>query len=107
MGLIAVYHEAVAVDQKALQVILDEYIQHVEVKPTNLVIRKRMVAILKSMGRTSDAITELISLLDISPTDAEAWFELAELYVSQSMYPQAIFSLEEVLLVTPNAWNVG
>jgi ER membrane protein complex subunit 2 len=45
--------------------------------------------------------------VEVSPTDAEAWAELSDLYVSQGMYPQAIFALEEVLLITPNAWNVG
>ena len=49
----------------------------------------------------------LNSLLDVSPIDAEAWAELAELYVSQGLYQQGIFALEEVLLITPNAWNVS
>ena len=49
----------------------------------------------------------LNSLLDASPTDAEAWAELADLYVSQGLYQQGIFALEEVLLITPNAWNVS
>lgn len=49
----------------------------------------------------------LNSLLDASPTDAEAWAELADLYISQGLYQQGIFALEEVLLITPNAWNVS
>lgn len=49
----------------------------------------------------------LNSLLEASPTDAEAWAELADLYVSQGLYQQGIFALEEVLLITPNAWNVS
>ncbi len=48
-----------------------------------------------------------MSLLDISPTDAEAWSELSELYLEQGMHQQAMFSLEEVLLIVPNAWNVS
>jgi tetratricopeptide (TPR) repeat protein len=43
----------------------------------------------------------------MSPTDAEAWAELADLYLSQGLYPQAIFALEEVLVLMPNAWNVS
>ena len=54
-----------------------------------------------------DAIAALVELLDSSPTDAEAWSELSDLYHSQGLYQQAIFSLEEVLLITPNAWNVS
>jgi tetratricopeptide (TPR) repeat protein len=59
------------------------------------------------MKRTTEAITALNKFLDASPTDAEAWSELSDLYVFNGMFPQAIFALEEVLLVTPNAWNVS
>lgn len=65
------------------------------------------MALLKSTGKISEAISALNSLLDFSPTDAEAWAELADLYLSQGLYSQAIFALEEVLVLTPNAWNVG
>jgi ER membrane protein complex subunit 2 len=58
------------------------------------------------MGRTSDAVNALNSLLDMSPTDAEAWAELADLYLAQGLYSQAIFAQEEVLILQPNAWNV-
>jgi hypothetical protein len=62
---------------------------------------------LKSLSQTTEAITALTKLVDASPTDAEAWAELSDLYVGQGMYPQGIFALEEVLLITPNAWNVS
>lgn len=52
-------------------------------------------------------MTALNKLLDASPIDAEAWAELADLYISQGMYQQGIFALEEVLLIAPNAWNVS
>jgi tetratricopeptide (TPR) repeat protein len=58
------------------------------------------------MGRTSEAVNALISLLDMSPTDAEAWAELADLYLAQGLYLQAIYAQEEVLVLQPNAWNV-
>lgn len=58
------------------------------------------------MNRITDAIAALVDLLDFSPTDAESWAELSDLYLSQNLYSQAIFSLEEVLLITPFAWNV-
>lgn len=61
---------------------------------------------LRSLHRSSDAIAALIELLDAIPTDAEAWCELADLYQAQGLGAQAIFSLEEALLVAPNAWNV-
>jgi Tfp pilus assembly protein PilF len=47
-----------------------------------------------------------VEFLESNPTDAEAWCELADLYQSQGMNAQAIFSLEEALLIAPNAWNV-
>jgi tetratricopeptide (TPR) repeat protein len=58
------------------------------------------------MGRDAEAIQSLNRLLESSPIDAEAWTELAALYVKQGMYAQGMYALEEVLLITPNAWNV-
>lgn len=59
------------------------------------------------MKKDAEAIAAILAFLESSPTDAEAWAELADLYVSQGLYQQGIFALEEVLLVTPNAWNVS
>ena len=67
---------------------------------------KRRVVLLRSLNRPSDAIATLIQFLDAIPTDAEGWCELADLYQSQGLSAQAIFSLEEALLIAPNAWNV-
>lgn len=69
-------------------------------------VLKRRIALLKSMGRIPDAIKALTSFLDASPTDAEAWAEIGDLYLGEGLYQQAIFALEEVMLITPNAWNV-
>lgn len=69
-------------------------------------ILKRRIVLLRLMSRPAAAITSLIELLGATPTDAEAWCELADLYQSQGMGAQGIFCLEEVLLITPNAWNV-
>lgn len=67
---------------------------------------KRRAALLRQLSRPSDAINALNELLEISPTDIEAWAELSDLYLSQGLFSQAEFCLEEVLLVSPNAWNV-
>ncbi|KAJ9668752.1 Inositol phosphatase SIW14 [Coniosporium apollinis] len=106
MALRGMYHEAVAEDYKALESIFRGYEEVLKKDPTNMPIRKRRVALLKAMNRPIDATTALVGLLDASPTDAEAWAELADLYLTQNLYAQAIFSLEEVLLITPNAWNI-
>jgi len=107
MALVGMYEEAVAENDQALEKILQNYEELIHRDPTNLPIRKRRIALLKSMAKTSDAISALTELLDFSPIDAEAWAELSELYFSQMAYQQAIFSLEEVLLIMPNAWNVS
>lgn len=107
MGLMGMYQEAVAKDDKELELQLILYREFIKQKPTNLVIRKRLVASLKSLGRTAEAVTALVELLDVSPVDAESWAELAELYFAQGMYAQAVYCYEDVLLTTPNAWNVS
>lgn len=105
-ALRGLYQEATAKSDTELANVLKSYESLLEAKPTNFPIRKRRIALLRSMGKTSQAITALTELLDVSPIDAEAWSELADLYLTQGMHAQAIYSLEEVLLVTPNAWNV-
>lgn len=107
MALRGMYEEAVAADQKALDKILHDYDAVVKDQdPTNMPIRKRRIALLRSMGKTEDAITGLVELLEISPTDAEAWSELSDVYFSQGAFTQAIYCLEEVILCIPNAWNI-
>lgn len=69
-------------------------------------IRKRRIALLQTLSRTTDAIGALVDLLDISPSDPEAWIELAELYHEQCLFSQAQFCFEEALTIVPTAWNV-
>lgn len=69
-------------------------------------ILKRRVAVLRTLCRPVDAISALADFLEAFPTDGEAWSELASLYQSQGMGSQAIFCLEESLLIAPNSWNV-
>lgn len=100
------YAEATAKDELALKEVLEHYDLLLEQNPINMSIRKRRVALLQSMGKTDKAVKALTELLDVSPTDIEAWAELADLYHSLGLHSQSIFCLEEVLLVAPNAWNV-
>ncbi|KAJ6009789.1 hypothetical protein N7499_004810 [Penicillium canescens] len=106
MGLRGLFEEATAKDHSALEKCLQEYDQILSQSPVNVPILKRRVALLRSLNRSSDAISALIQLLDAIPTDAEAWCELADLYQSQGLSSQAIFSLEEALLIAPNSWNI-
>ncbi|KAK3377802.1 hypothetical protein B0H63DRAFT_451647 [Podospora didyma] len=98
--------EADAQHNGELETVLKEYEQILRDNDTNIPITKRRIALLRSMGRVPDAVSALVQLLDFSPTDAEAWSELADLYLSQGMYPQAIYAMEEVLILAPNAWSV-
>nr|POE82714.1 tpr repeat protein oca3 [Quercus suber] len=106
LALTGLYKEATAQTDAELASVLSWYEDILREEPATFSLRKRRVALLKSMGRTADAITALTTLLDASPTDAEAWAELSDLYLSQGLYEQALFCLEEVLIVTPNAWNM-
>ncbi|KAG4425969.1 hypothetical protein IFR04_000913 [Cadophora malorum] len=106
MALRGVFQEARASDDAALKNILKEYENILAQNPGNMPVSKRRIALLKSLDKIPEAIIALNQFLDSSPTDAEAWAELSDLYVSQGLYQQAIFALEEVLLVTPYAWNI-
>lgn len=106
MALRGLFQEAIAVDDAALKQVLEEYERILKDDPANMPVSKRRIALLKSMKKPTEAITALNQFLDSSPTDAEAWAELSDLYLSQGMYHQAIFALEEVLLITPYAWNI-
>lgn len=107
MALRGMFEEAVAEDKSTLDKILKEYNNVLkEEDPTNVSIMKRRVALLRSLGRTEQAIDGLVQLLDVSPTDAEAWSELADVYFTQCAWEKAIYCLEEVILCVPNAWNM-
>lgn len=105
MGLKGMYDEATARSDSELERILRRYESVIQTDPTNIPIAKRRVGLLKSMGRNAAAIQGLIDLLAMSPTDAEAWTEAAELYADEQQFRQAIYCLEEVVLITPNSWN--
>lgn len=106
LALQGLYKEATAKDNGELQEVLREYHEILKEDPTVFSIQKRRAALLRSMGQTADAVRALTNLVDLSPTDAEAWSELGDLYLTLGMYDQAIFCFEEVLVVMPNAWNM-
>lgn len=106
MGLRGLYQEAVAENDEALRHILDDYNKILTENPMNVPIHKRRTALIKSLGRHQQAISNLVDFLDSFPTDIEAWSELSELYFSQGLISQAIFSLEEAVIIAPNAWNL-
>lgn len=106
MGLRGLFQEAVAEDSTALSKVLQDYDTILTENPTIVPVAKRRIALLKTLSRSSEAISALVQLLAMSPIDAEAWAELSDIYLIENLYQQAIFCLEEVLLITPNAWNI-
>jgi tetratricopeptide (TPR) repeat protein len=106
LALSGLYDEATATSRHSLEDILKRYDDLLTEDPTNILIEKRRVALLESLDRVDEAIHALTQLLEISPTDAEAWSHLASLYRTQGLYAQSIFCLEEVLLIHPNAYNI-
>lgn len=59
------------------------------------------------MGKTAESIAALNTLLEFNTTDSEAWAELADMYMDEGLYAQAIYAMEEVVVLQPNSWTVG
>ncbi|KAF7846115.1 hypothetical protein BT93_L5226 [Corymbia citriodora subsp. variegata] len=106
MALRGLYQEAVAKDEVELRAILQSYNEMLRQDPMNVPIHKRRTALICSVGRYVDAIDCLVSYLNSFPGDAESWCELADLYQDQGMISQAIYCMEEAILLQPNAWNL-
>jgi tetratricopeptide (TPR) repeat protein len=73
---------------------------------TNSAAYKRKIAILKSQGKTSEAIKELAEYLNKFMSDQEAWSELCDLYLSEADYSRAAFCAEELILHNPHNFFV-
>ncbi|KAF3163341.1 hypothetical protein TWF106_004167 [Orbilia oligospora] len=105
MALQGVYDECTATNQAQLEEVLKNYTEVLKDDPTNIPVAKRRITLLHHLSKKSEAISALTTLIDLNPTDAESWAQLAQYYFEISMYPQAIYCLEEVLLILPNAYN--
>lgn len=68
----------------------------------NAIYWKRKIAILKAQGKTTEAIKELNSYLQVFLNDNEAWMYLSDLYLSIQDYSKAAFCFEELLLSNPH-----
>lgn len=106
MALRGMYQEAVAQDELELRRVLQTYNDILKQDPMNVPMHKRRTALIRALGRPVDAIECLVHFLNSFPTDTESWCELADLYLEQNLHRQAIFCLEEAILVQPNAWNL-
>jgi tetratricopeptide (TPR) repeat protein len=106
LALRALYKEATAKTQQELNEVMKQFEDMLKEDPSVFSIRKRRAALLRATGKIPEAITALTNLVDTLPTDPEVWSELSDVYLSQGAFDQAIYSLEEVLLISPYAWNV-
>ncbi|XP_041469155.1 ER membrane protein complex subunit 2-like [Lytechinus variegatus] len=70
--------------------------------PSNAMVRKRLIALLKGQNRIGEAIKELNSYLQKFMSDHEAWMELADLYISEQNYSKASFCFEELIISNPH-----
>lgn len=106
MGLRGLYQEAQAKNEEDLRRILQEYNTIIKEDSMNIPIHKRRTSLIRSLGRPVDALECLVQFLASFPSDAEAWCEISDLYQLQGMSSQAIYCIEEALLIAPNAWNL-
>lgn len=106
MALRGMYQEAQAKDEEELHRILRGYNAILREEPMNIPINKRRNALIRHLGMNTEALDCLQTFIQSFPSDTESWCELADLYLNQGMFSQAIFCIEEALLIVPNAWNL-
>lgn len=62
---------------------------------------KRQISVAKAQGFRDHTIKLLVEYLTIFASDSEAWLELADLYLEQCMYQNAVFCFEELIVLQP------
>ena len=77
------------------------YRELVQADPANRDTRRRLVAVQRAQGRLVEAVEEMAEYLDVFGTDAEAWQELASMYILVQSFSRASFCYEELILTTP------
>jgi tetratricopeptide (TPR) repeat protein len=64
--------------------------------------RRRVVGLRRTDGGVEPAIKALSAYLELYAADLDAWLEMTNLQLRAKRLPQAIFSLEEAILLAPN-----
>jgi len=70
--------------------------------PTNSLVSKRKIAILRSENKTAEAIQQLGVYLKTYMNDMEAWQELSDLYLKVQDYAKAAHTMEELVITHPH-----
>jgi len=79
------------------------YTKIIEDTPEEAISRKRLIAMHKQRGKTSEAIEEINKYLETFSVDAEVWHELAELYIESGSLSRAVFCFEELITSNPRS----
>lgn len=77
------------------------YTNILQENPSNSLVWKRQIAVLKAKGETQLAIVKMNEFLKAFPMDPSAWHELADLHMSRGNYRQAAFCFEEIVTSNP------
>lgn len=93
----AMWHEARG-DFRQAELIYDNLLEE---HPAEAPLHKRKIAMRKARGDAAGAVEGLNKYLQTFMGDADAWRELADIYISLQMYKQAAFCYEELLLAAP------
>jgi len=73
--------------------------------PTDMLTLKRKACVYESKGDTKLAIALFVEYLHVFMNDYEAWIHLADLYLQEQMYQQALFCYEELILGSPTSFH--
>lgn len=68
---------------------------------SNVLARKRQIALIRGQGDENKAIEALVDFLSVFQNDAPAWLELGELYASRNNIEEAKFCYEEIMTMNP------
>jgi tetratricopeptide (TPR) repeat protein len=69
--------------------------------PSNVLARKRQIALALSAGKEGEAVEQLVEFLRVFQNDLAGWLELGELYAARNNLEEAKFCYEEVLTMNP------
>lgn len=94
----SLYFEAVGDDQAATKILSQN--------ADELRLSRRLVTFSRKVDSNEDYINSLNYYLDLQPSDAIAWAELADEYRKIGHYDKAIHCFQEVLLQEPYAYNI-
>jgi tetratricopeptide (TPR) repeat protein len=69
--------------------------------PSHMDCRKRKIVCLVEQGQLQKGIEEMCLYVDIFGQDIDAWGLLSKWYLQLSMYQQALFCMEELMMLSP------